>query len=89
ALDLAWYLIVGATRIDATRDEIVDDFRVAEGERFEARALGLALIGGLAMLGWNKALDVLENPDPVVRATERADLDWWVDRVRRELDRVG
>lgn len=89
ALDVAWYLIVGATRIEATRDEILDDFRIAEGERFEARALGLALIGALAMLGWNKALDVLENPDPVARDRERADLDWWVARVRRELDAVG
>ena len=38
------------------------------------------------MLGWNKALDVTENPDPIARARERADLDWWVARVRRELD---
>lgn len=89
AIDVAWYLIVGATRIDATRDEVIDDFRVAEGERFEPRALSLALIGALAMLGWNKALDVLENPDPVVRSRERADLDWWVDRVRAELAAVG
>ena len=89
ALDVAWYLIVGATRIEATRDAVLDDFRVAEGDRFDARALGLALIGALAMLGWNKALDVLENADPLARARERADLDWWVARVRRELDAVG
>ena len=89
ALDVAWYLIVGATRIEATRDEILDDFRAAEGERFEDRALGLALVGALATLGWNKALDVVENVDPVARARERADLDWWVARVRRELEALG
>ena len=89
ALDAVWYLIVGATRIQATRDEVLDDFRVAEGERFEARALSLALVGALAMLGWNKALDVLENADPAARAREREDLDWWVSRVRRELDALG
>jgi aminoglycoside phosphotransferase (APT) family kinase protein len=89
ALDLAWYLIVGATRIDATRDEVIDDFVALEGARHDPRALGLALIGALAMLGWNKALDVLETDDPVGRARERADLDWWVARVRRELDAGG
>ncbi|HEX7473176.1 MAG TPA: hypothetical protein VF323_08830 [Candidatus Limnocylindrales bacterium] len=89
ALDLAWYLIVGATRIDATRDEVIDDFIAVEGARHEPRALGLALIGALAQLGWNKALDVLENDDPEVRARERADLDWWVARMRRELDAWG
>ena len=86
AADFAWYLIVGATRIDATRDEVIDDFIAQEGARHDPRALGLALVGALAMLGWNKALDVTENPDPIARARERADLDWWVARVRRELD---
>jgi hypothetical protein len=89
ALDLAWYLIVGATRIGATRDEVIDDFIELEGARHDPRALGLALIGALAQLGWNKALDVLENEDPRARARERADLDWWVARVRRELDAWG
>ncbi len=86
ALDVAWYLIVGATRIKASRDEVLDDFRDAEGDRFEPRALGLALIGALAQLGWNKALDVTEAADPGVRARERADFDWWIARVRRELE---
>ena len=89
ALDLAWYLIVGATRIDATRDEVIDDFIELEGARHDPRALGLALIGALAQLGWNKALDVLENEDSRARARERADLEWWVARVRRELDAWG
>lgn len=34
---------------------------------------------------WNKALDIVENPDPVIRAQERADLDWWIARVRKAL----
>jgi hypothetical protein len=89
ALDVAWYLIVGATRIRATRDEVLADFRTAEGEPFDARALGLALVGALAQLGWNKALDVIESTDETVRLRERADLDWWVARVRSELDRLG
>jgi hypothetical protein len=37
-------------------------------------------------LGWNKALDAVEHPDPQIRARERADLDWWVDRARDALE---
>jgi len=29
-------------------------------------------------LGWNKALDIVEHPDPAVRERERAALPWWL-----------
>jgi hypothetical protein len=86
AVEFAWYLIISATRIDATREEVIDDFRAISAERFDPRALEIALVGGLACLGWNKALDIVDNPDPAVRAQERADLDWWIARVRRALE---
>ena len=38
--------------------------------------------------GWNKALDAIEHPDPVVRARESADLEWWVRGVRQALETV-
>jgi hypothetical protein len=44
------------------------------------------LISALVFLGWNKAIDILENPDPAIRVQERADLDWWIDRVRKALE---
>ena len=86
AVELAWYLIISATRIDASRDEIIDDFRAISADRFDPVALEKALVGGLACLGWNKALDIVDNPDPAIRAQERADLDWWIARVRRALE---
>lgn len=86
AVELAWYLIISASRIAATREEVIDDFRVISGDRFDPRALEIALIGGMASLGWNKALDIVENPDPAIRTQERADLDWWIARVRRALE---
>jgi hypothetical protein len=52
----------------------------------DPRALELAMISALAQLGWNKALDIVENPDPAIRVQERADLDWWITRVRRALE---
>ena len=39
--------------------------------------LELSVIAALFFLGWNKALDIVENPDPAIRVQERADLDWW------------
>ena len=86
AVEFAWYLIISATRIDETREEIIDDFRLVSGDHFDPRALEIALVGALACLGWNKALDIVEHPDPGIRAQERADLDWWIARVRTALE---
>jgi thiamine kinase-like enzyme len=86
ALDFAWYLIISASRIDATREDVIDDYRRIAGDRFESVAWDLACIGALARLGWNKALDIVENADEAVRARERADLDWWITRVRDALE---
>lgn len=86
SVDLAWYLIISASRIDASREQIIDDYREIAGERFDARAWDLACIGALMWLGWNKAIDILDNPDPAIREQERADLDWWVGRVREAFE---
>ncbi|MGH2758564.1 MAG: phosphotransferase, partial [Actinomycetota bacterium] len=86
AVDFAWYLIISATRIDASREEITDDFRKIAGDDFDPVALELAMTTALAQLGWNKALDIVENPDLGIREQERADLDWWIARVRRSLE---
>jgi hypothetical protein len=87
AVEVAWYLAVNASRIDATREQVLDDFRAAEGERHDEDALRLALLGGLVQLGWDKALHASGHPDPSVRARERADLAWWTARARDALER--
>jgi hypothetical protein len=33
---------------------------------------------GIAWLGWNKALDIVEHPHSAVRERERAALPWWL-----------
>jgi hypothetical protein len=87
AVEAAWYLAVNASRIDATREQVLDDFRAAEGERHDEDALRLALLGGLVQLGWDKALHATGHRDPAVRGWERADLDWWTARARDALER--
>jgi len=85
AVEAAWYLAVNWSRIDASREQVLDDFRAAEGDRHDEDALRLALLGGLVQLGWDKALAASSHPDPAVRAREAADLAWWCDRARDGL----
>jgi hypothetical protein len=85
AVEVAWYLAINWSRLDATREQVLDDFRAAEGERHDEDALRLALLGGLVQLGWDKALHASGHPDPAVRAREAADLAWWTARARDAL----
>jgi hypothetical protein len=85
AVEVAWYLAINWSRIDATREQVLDDFRAAEGERHDEDALRLALLGGLVQLGWDKAMHASGHPDPAIRAREAADLVWWCDRARDGL----
>jgi hypothetical protein len=86
AAEVAWYLAINWSRIDATREQLLDDFRAAEGERHDEDTLRLALLGGLVQLGWDKALHASGHPDPAVRAREAADLAWWTARARDALE---
>jgi hypothetical protein len=85
AVELAWYLAINASRIEATREQVLDDFRASQGGANDEQALGLALFGGLVQLGWDKALQATGHADQAVRAREAADLDWWVARAREAL----
>jgi hypothetical protein len=86
AVEVAWYLAINWSRIDATREQVLDDFRAAEGERHDEDALRLALLGGLVQLGWDKALHASGHPDPAIRSREAADLAWWAGRARDALE---
>jgi hypothetical protein len=85
AVELAWYLAINASRIDATRELVLDDFRASQGEGHDEDTLRLALFGGLVQLGWDKALQATGHADHAVRAREAADLAWWVARAREAL----
>jgi aminoglycoside phosphotransferase (APT) family kinase protein len=86
ASEFGWYLAINASRLDCSREQAIADFLDISGERRDERALELAVIGGFAQLGWNKAHDAVEEPDVEARQWEAADLEWWISRVRRALD---
>jgi aminoglycoside phosphotransferase (APT) family kinase protein len=83
--DLCWYLCHCAWRIDATRDEIVDDYRRALGDDDDPESLEAGLLCGLVMYGWIFGHSAVVHPDPAERAWAREELDWWVPRARRAL----
>ena len=41
---------------------------------------------GITWLGWNKALDIVEHPDPAVRERERVALPWWLRQAELALE---
>ena len=64
--------------IVARLDELVALQREVAGPAYDEAALRLGLLAGLTWLGWNKALDIVEHPDPAVRERERVALTWWL-----------
>lgn len=86
ALDVARFLAQCASVVSPSREELLATYAGMAGPAYDSRSARLATLAGLMWLGWNKALDAADNPDPEVRARERADLDWWVARARTTLD---
>jgi hypothetical protein len=85
AVEWCEYLAIDVQCVDATHDEFLDDIRAAEGTRHDPDAFLLALLGQLAFIGWNKALDLAEG-DEAIRARQRSDLDWWIAKARAALE---
>ena len=73
-VDFFWSICHNAWRIDASHDELVEDFRRARGEHDDPRAVELGVIAGLVMYGWVFGHSAAYHPDPAER-------DW----ARREL----
>jgi hypothetical protein len=77
-LDIGRLLAGCAHVFDATLDDLVAMHCEAAGPAYDDSALRLGLLSGLIWLGWNKALDIVEHPDPAVRERERVALAWWL-----------
>lgn len=86
AVDICRFIAGCSSVVDLSREEILDAYRAACGPSYDGIAMRLALLGGLVWLGWNKALDAAEHPDPRTRARERDDLRWWLHQARSTLD---
>jgi hypothetical protein len=83
--EFAWYLLHDAWRIDATREEIVADWRAAEGARVDDEDEALMALSGLVLYGWILGHSAVIHPDPAEREWGREELAWWVPRAREAL----
>jgi thiamine kinase-like enzyme len=86
ALDIAWLLAGCASVLEPSREHVLATYAGLAGPAYDVCSLRLALLAGLLWLGWNKALDAAEHPDPAKRERERRDLDWWVREARKTLE---
>jgi len=73
-VDVAWYLAVNCDRLPESKEETLAAYRQElraagiDTDPWWRDQLGPALLGGFVQLGWSKTHD-------------RAELDWWVERV--------
>ncbi len=86
AVELASFLIFDAARMDVSRDDVIADFRALYGDRFDERALQLALIGGMVQLGPNPVLDFVLHGGDEKRASAMSQLSWWTNTVAVALE---
>jgi len=84
AVDFAWYVAINAAALGGDHDRLLYDVRSAAGDHDET-ARGLALLGALAQLGWEKALGATSD-DIGTRQREEIGLDWWIAQARRSLN---
>lgn len=77
-LDVGRFLAGCAHLLALGFDDVLAAHREAAGPAYDEAATRLGLLAGLTWLGWNKALDIAEHPDPAVRDRERAALPWWL-----------
>jgi hypothetical protein len=86
SMDVARFVAGCSSVVELGREETIAAYRDAAGPAYDETAMRLSLLLGLVWLGWNKALDAAEHPDPATRVRERVDLDWWVAQARTTLE---
>ena len=65
------------SRVDATRDELVEDVAAVLGPS-GAEALRIGLVFGVVEMGWNLAWHLSEHPSDRTREV----FDWWIQAAR-------
>lgn len=86
AVELASFLIFDGSQLDVPREEVISIFRGLYGDRFEERALQLALIAGLVQLGANFGLRMIHAETEEERASTMKDASWWAETVGNALE---
>jgi len=86
SLDVARFIAGCSSVVEPSREDLLMAYQQAAGPAYDERSMRLSLLSALVWLGWNKSLDIAENPDPAIREREKEDLDWWVREARKTLE---
>ncbi len=84
-VDVAWFALRGAVRMEVGIEDVFSAYAGESGRGLDPAALDLACLGSLAQMGFRMA-NAAVNGRPEPRAVGRSQLDWWTSRVRRALD---
>ncbi len=86
AVEIAWFLAFDASHLQMSREDFLDMFRAISADRFEEKALKLALIGALVQKGCSIARPIVDGNEERHRTAARADLNWWITAARSALE---
>ncbi len=87
-LDALSFCVGCMSNVDLPREEVLAAVRRRCAPDADDEVWQAALFWALCELGWNKALDATDHPDPAQRAYARAELDWWVGLARSPASSV-
>lgn len=96
AVDLSWYLAVNCVRLPVSKEETIRCYRQCLesrlGRRLDKRQwdaqLELSFLGSFLQQGWSKALGAVRGSSEAARRRERAELDWWCEKILPAIDRL-
>ena len=86
AAELAWYMVHDVWRIEASHDEVVEDFRRALGERDDPAGPRARPDQRPRAVRMDLRAQCGCATDPAEREWARTELNWWVPRVRHALE---
>jgi thiamine kinase-like enzyme len=85
-VELAWFMLEDAWRIDMSREAIVAMALEAERGLLDERGLALGAVAGLCTFGWILGHSAVVHPDPAERVWALDELAFWTPWVRKGLD---
>ena len=85
-LEVVWFMLEDAWRIDVSRDEIIGLALEAEGDLLDERGLALGAVAGLCTFGWLLGHSAVVHPDPAERDWATDELAFWLPRVRAGIE---
>jgi hypothetical protein len=86
AVDFCWFLDLSARFFDASREDLLEEFRRAEGEHHSELALHLAMLLQVALNGWAYGRVASEHDWQAGQPLDE-NVGWWVSSAAQTLEK--